>query len=177
MLIALLGVRGSGKSTIANHFVNKYNFISISFAEKLKQIVSTAFDIDLELLEGNSEESRVYRETKNEFWGMTPRQMLETVGTKLFRKGISEDFWVKIVEKRIQELLKSEKNIVISDLRFINEWEMLKKYNTKVIFVDNGLPTENEYEIRSIQYDFKVENKGISKFELFKEVENKIITF
>ncbi len=177
MLIALLGFRGSGKSTIANYLIDNYNFTSLAFAEKLKQVVSTAFDIDLDLLEGNSEESRVYRETTNEFWGMTPRQMLETVGTKLFRKGISEDFWVKIVEKRIQELLKSEKNVVISDLRFVNEWEMLKKYNAKVIFVDNGNSVDAEYEIKSIQYDFKIENQGISKEQLFKEVENKIITF
>ena len=66
MLIALLGVRGSGKSTIANYLVDNYKFTSLSFAEKLKQVVSIAFDINLELLEGNSLESRVYRETQND---------------------------------------------------------------------------------------------------------------
>jgi GTPase SAR1 family protein len=174
MLIALLGVRGSGKSTIANYLVDNYKFTSLSFAEKLKQVVSIAFDINLELLEGNSSESRVYRETQNEFWGMTPRQMLETVGTKLFRKGISEDFWVKIVEKRIIHLLSAGENVVISDLRFVNEWEMLKKYNVKVVFVDNGKQIDNEYEIGSIQYDIKIENQGITKEELYKEIEDKI---
>jgi hypothetical protein len=177
MLIALLGFRGSGKSTIANYLVDNYNFTSLAFAEKLKQVVSTAFDINLELLDGNSLESRVYRETQNEFWAMTPRQMLETVGTKLFRKGISEDFWVKIVEKRIIHLLSAGENVVISDLRFVNEWEMLKKYNVKVVFVDNGKLVENEYETGSIQYDIKIENQGITKEELYKEIEDKIITF
>jgi len=175
MLIALLGVRGSGKSTIANYLVDNYKFTSLSFAEKLKQVVSIAFDINLELLEGNSLESRIYRETQNEFWGMTPRQMLETVGTKLFRKGISEDFWIKIVEKKIINLLNNGENVVISDLRFVNEWEMLKKYNVKVVFVDNGKQIDNEYEIGSIQYDIKIENQGITKEELYKQIEDKII--
>ena len=54
---------------------------------------------------------------------------------------------------------------------------MLKKYDTKVVFVDNGNSVDVEYEIKSIQYDFKIENKGISKEQLYKEVEDKIITF
>ena len=62
MIIGLSGNIGSGKDTIANYLVDKYNFRKVSFASKLKDIVSILYDWDRIMLEGNTPESREWRE-------------------------------------------------------------------------------------------------------------------
>jgi hypothetical protein len=45
MIIAISGLKFSGKDTIANYLVKKYNFARVSFADPLKDMVSKEFDV------------------------------------------------------------------------------------------------------------------------------------
>ena len=68
MIIGLCGLIGSGKGTVADILVDEHNFEKISFADKLKDAVSVLFDWDRAMLEGETSESRVWREQEDSFW-------------------------------------------------------------------------------------------------------------
>jgi uridine kinase len=39
MIVGLVGLKQSGKTTIADYLVSKYNFVQLSFADNLKKLV------------------------------------------------------------------------------------------------------------------------------------------
>ncbi len=117
-VIGIMGAAGSGKDTVAGVLVENHGFKKLSFAKTLKDIASVAFNWDRSLLEGDTPESRVWRETLDPFWGVTPRSALQKIGTEMFRENISPDFWIKRMH---QDVMSSECPVVISDCRFENE--------------------------------------------------------
>jgi dephospho-CoA kinase len=141
MILAICGFEGAGKSTVAKYLVEKYGFVELSFAKCLKDIVALIFGWERRLLEGDTEESRIFRETKDEFWSsefnrkITPRIVLQEMGMNL--RQYHEDIWATIVKRKIYDLQQHDAkvNIVIPDLRFNNEFQMIKKMNSKVVYV------------------------------------------
>ena len=93
MIIGICGLIGSGKDTIADHLVKDHNFVKISFADKLKDTVATLFEWDRDLLDGKTEQSRLWREQEDHFWSkelkkkVTPRYVLQVFGTECMRDG------------------------------------------------------------------------------------------
>lgn len=137
MIIGLCGAQGSGKDTVANILISEYGFVKLTFASTLKDVVAILFSWSRDLLEGLTEESRLWRETVDEFWSeklsipsFTPRKALQMIGTDLFRIHFNNDIWISIVENKISALLKNNPNtnIVISDCRFANEFTIIKRF-------------------------------------------------
>ena len=54
MLIGLVGLIGSGKDTVAERLVTHHDYKRDSFAKSLKDAVSSMFNWDREMLEGNT---------------------------------------------------------------------------------------------------------------------------
>ena len=100
MIIGIAGLIGSGKGTVADILVEQHNFTKISFADKLKDGVASSFGWNRELLEGDTDESRAWRETVDEFWTketgreITPRLVLQEFGTDCMRNGFYDGIWV-----------------------------------------------------------------------------------
>lgn len=133
MIIGVLGHKYNGKDTIADHLVEKYKFKKICFAHALKDMAKQLFGLTDEQLYGEE------KEVEDEYWKTTPRKLLQFVGTELFRKQFSklcphvkEGIWVEIVKKK---LLNTTDNIVISDVRFQNELDMIHNLNGIIIKV------------------------------------------
>ena len=146
MIIGICGFQGSGKDTMANILIEKYGFIKISYASTLKDIICLLFGWCRELMEGDTEKSRMWRETVDEWWaekldipGLTPRMVMQKIGTDLFRKHFNENIWVHIVEKKIKDIGFLQ-NVVITDCRFPNEIELLRKFGGKIIHIHRDLP-------------------------------------
>jgi hypothetical protein len=138
MIIGLCGAQGSGKDTVANILISEYGFVKLTFASTLKDVVAILFSWPRDLLEGLTEESRLWRETVDDFWseklsisGFTPRKALQMIGTDLFRIHFNNDIWISIVENNIGVMLKNNPNmnIVISDCRFANEFTLIKQFS------------------------------------------------
>ncbi|MCX7592620.1 MAG: hypothetical protein N2235_02450 [Fischerella sp.] len=142
-IIAFVGLIGSGKDTCAQYLVEHHGFCKESFASSLKDAVAAVFGWDRKLLEGATEESRVWREQVDIWWSnrlnmpqLTPRWILQNWGTDLCRKNFHDDIWIASLENRIRNSVREK--VVISDCRFENELNVIKKYNGKIIRVKRG---------------------------------------
>lgn len=141
MIIGITGLISSGKNTAADVLV-AYGFESISFADSLKDAVSSIFGWDREMLQGSTNESREWREQIDEWWSkklsipnLTPRWVLQNIGTELFRNKFHNDIWVASVENKLRNI---NKNVVIPDVRFSNEIDTIKNVGGIVIRVFRG---------------------------------------
>lgn len=141
-VIGICGLIGSGKGTAADILVENHGYKKISFADALKDGVAAMFGYDRALLEGDTAESREWREKPDKFWtkecgeDMSPRLILQLVGTDAMREGFFKDVWVAIVKKQIQE--NPDVNWVIADCRFPNEQNVIKELGGQVWHVRRG---------------------------------------
>jgi hypothetical protein len=141
-IIGLCGLIGSGKGTVADELWQTHGYQPRSFAGALKDGVAAIFGYNRKMLEGDTPQSRKAREVPDDFWSevmgreITPRYLLQIVGTEIIRKNFHDDIWVKIVEKDF--LLHPRQNFVISDVRFPNEIDMIRKYGGEIWWVQRG---------------------------------------
>ena len=165
MIIGICGLIGCGKGTVGDILVEEYGFTKLSFADKLKDGVATVFNWDRAMLEGDTVESREWRETQDDFWSretgrtITPRLVLQEFGTDCMRHGFDDSIWVSLVK---QELVKNpNKNFVIPDVRFPNEANMIKSIHGEVWRVKRG---QDPVWMRMYQ-DIGVEPKDVHESE------------
>ena len=172
MLIGLVGLIGSGKDTVAERLVTHHGYKRDSFAKSLKDAVSSMFNWNREMLEGNTKSSRHWREQPDTFWSerfgkpITPRWVLQHFGTEVMRQNMYDAIWVDSVIGRY----KGE-NTVISDTRFQNEIKTIKAHGGKILLVKRGeLPTReemqkqgahrSEWDWMGSEFDYIIENNG-----------------
>jgi hypothetical protein len=142
MIIGVLGLANSGKSTVSNILKEDYNFEHLSFADSLKEAISAIFGWPVEMLQGKTSESREWREKVDEWWsqrlqikGLTPRWVLQQWGTEVGRMSFHNDIWVASLQKKI---LSRTNNVVIDDCRFDNEIKALRDVKGIIIKVERG---------------------------------------
>ena len=197
MIIAISGLIGSGKDTVADYLVNLHEFRRESFAGNLKNAMCEIFGWDREMLEGRSKSSREWREQVDEWWAkrldmphLTPRWILQHVGTDVIRGHFHDDMWLASLENKLR---KTDDDIIISDVRFKNEVKMLKSLGAVCVEVTRGerpawyqyaldgdtkkLETlkvhRSEYDWIGTDFDATLDNNG-SLDDLYKQVEDLI---
>lgn len=137
-IVGLVGFIGSGKDTVAKILTAKYGYHPLAFADVLKDGVSIVFGWPRHFLEGDTPESRDFREKEDEFWSrklgkkITPRLVLQKFGTEGTRDIFGEDIWVSALERRIEQ--KHYKKIVITDVRFPNEIKFIEDQQEGYVF-------------------------------------------
>lgn len=140
MIIGCIGFAGSGKGTVADYLVEKRGFTKLAFADAVKDATAAIFGWPRSLLEGDTNESREWREQKDEWWSqktelhITPRNMLQLMGTEVGRGMIHPDLWIYALEKRIDMY----QNVVIADVRFPNEMKFIQEKGGFIVRVKRG---------------------------------------
>lgn len=141
ILIGICGFKSSGKDTTAHILTNHYGFNKLSFASALKDVIAILFNWSREKLEGITPEDRAWRECVDPWWSsalgvphFSPRRALEQFGD-IFRGSFHEQIFVCALERKLIDLMQQNKNIVITDCRFENEIQLIKKYGGKIVHI------------------------------------------
>lgn len=141
-LIGLLGLIGSGKGAVSEYLIKEKGFSKLSFADPVKDAVSAVFGWDRDLLQGDTQESREWREKPDKFWSdifgepFTPRHALQQFGTEIGREYFHPDIWLGSLRKRYEALRR--KAAVIDDCRFPNELDFINSMEGKFIIIERG---------------------------------------
>tara|TARA_B100001093_G_scaffold504359_1_gene560092 strand:+ start:111 stop:704 length:594 start_codon:yes stop_codon:yes gene_type:complete len=184
MIIGICGLIGSGKGTVADILVEEHSYEKLSFADKLKDGVSSVFGWDRQMLEGDTDDSRKWREQEDKFWtketgeAITPRLILQLFGTDCMRNGFYDGIWVSLVKQHL--LANKNTNYVIPDVRFENEAKMIRSLGGKICQVRRGAdplwfrlykdlgqePTDvhkSEWAWANVQMDYILANDGTTE--------------
>lgn len=163
MIVGLLGFIGSGKGT-AGDILKNIGFTPVSFAKGVKDVTAEMFGWPRHLLEGDTHQSREWREKPDNFWSkefgqtFTPRYALQLMGTEVGREIFHRDFWIIKLKQYIQN--NSNLNFVVTDVRFSNEIEFVHSLDGILIELQRG--------IRPHWYDIAAKaNKGDMNAEKF----------
>ena len=171
-IIAITGLKGSGKDTISSIICKHDNsFKPIAFADKLKDIAALTFGWDRDMLSGRFPESREWREQPDPFWSkefgfdFTPRKALTSIGTDLTRGTFLEHIWDIIVKKEIID--HPDINYIITDCRFPNEISMIRSLSGRIVEVQRGKLPDWYKDAKKCneQKNIKWNYKGINKVE------------
>jgi hypothetical protein len=196
MIIGICGLIGAGKDTAADYLVNFHEFKRESYAGTLKDAVAAVFGWDRDLLEGRTKTAREWREQVDPWWSerlsmpdLTPRLVLQLWGTNVLRQHFHDDIWIASVENKLRT---TKDNIVISDCRFPNEIESIRRAGGRVIRIARGadpawfslakvhaaeMPNvypnihASEYSWASTEFDLVIDNNG-SIEDLYTELKN-----
>ena len=155
-LIALTGAAGSGKSTVAKHLSNKrIPFVRTKFSGTLKKMLMQIPNVTTDMIEGELKE-----EPQELFGGKTPREVMQTLGTEWGRDSVYSKIWLDSWERSINDLTY----IVVEDLRYLNEAELVKRRGGQIWRIKrpdyqcNGHISETEME--GIDPDLTIRNNG-----------------
>lgn len=171
MIIGLVGFIGAGKGTVRDTLVREHDYHGFAFADALKDAVASIFLWPRGLLEGDSEASRAFRERVDPWWSykfgyeVTPRLMLQKMGTEACRNNLADNIWIAALEKRIQ----GYQDVVVSDVRFPNEIDFVRSVGGVIVQVKRGVdPTPGELSTMHVSEtawndvtpDMVIENNG-----------------
>jgi len=170
-LIGVTGLKGSGKSTVAQILQAK-GYRRERLAGILKDMLRV-LGLDDDQLDGNAKE--IPSVILN---GKTPRWAMQSLGTEWGRNCIHEDIWANALEKKIRFLWQTAPHLkfVIDDIRHENEAQMLKRLSGTLWSVyrsGQGFPTDphpSETNILLLKTDKCIHNDGT-----LEELEQKVL--
>ena len=165
MIVGLVGFIGAGKGSVADILVQQHAFKKESFANSVKDAVSAIFGWNRALLEGDTPESRTWREQDDEFWSkklgkpFSPRLALQLMGTEAGRDVFHPDLWVHTVLRRCENAPWN--NYVIADVRFPNEIKAIHDAGGIIVRVERG-PEPEWYNV-ALKVNKKINYYGMAE--------------
>jgi hypothetical protein len=173
-VIAICGYKRAGKDTIADFLVDRYGYRKLKIAEGLKTMVKSLFDFADEQLETDAKDIIDNR------WNITPRCAMQFFGTDIMQHEIQKimpeigrNFWIKKITSTLYSSPMHDK-FVISDMRFIHEYEAIKEFQPYIIRVVNpNIKCEDDHcsetEYTCIPYNLEIVNDD-SLEALYKKI-------
>lgn len=166
-VIAICGPKRSGKDTISS-ILKASDYTNIKISSELKNCCKLLFGLSDEQLETDD------KDKIDSTWNCKPRELMQFIGTDVMQfhiqrvvPHIGRTFWIN---KTVEKIKFVQTPVVISDLRFIHEYELLKRTfgeDLKVWKVDRPCiktdKTSNhcsELEWKDIPHDVFLNNNG-----------------
>lgn len=154
ILLALTGSATSGKGLVARRLVQTHGFTATRFAEPIKRMLSVGLGLSEEQLDGDQKHAPI-----PEFGGLTPRHLMQTLGTEWGRRMVHSDVWISAWRKNAGSLPEL---VVVDDLRFPNEAMAIREMGGVIWrVVRPGVPVldhASERAIREISVDGTIQN-------------------
>ena len=190
--VAFTGEMHHGKSTCAEYLCCKHGYVEYTFSGPLKTGVMELFDFSYEQTYGEE------KDQIDQFWGVSPRYLLQQIGTNLFRNKLKiylpnlmlqKSLWVDNFFKWFNKT-GSYTNFVVSDCRFPDEAQAIKESNIKLYRVVRPSLQQNnsqhqqqspnikhasEFLQKNIIVDCEIINDG-TKEELYDKVQKLVFS-
>jgi hypothetical protein len=169
-LIGIAGKAGSGKDTVADYLKKHHNFESVAYADPIRAGMRAIFGLRDVHFQHPCKEIVIAE------YGKSPRQMMQTLGTDWARNLVNNDLWLILAGKRISALHEQHINVVVTDVRFENEANYIRKQGGEVWHISRsaaGTPHTHASEA-GIAFngvsDSALDNNG-TLLELYTQVE------
>ena len=143
-IVLISGKKQAGKNTVAEILKKELslkgcNVIEMAFADPLKKMAQEVFRLTPRQIWNGAEKEKLDKR-----WGMTPREIMQKLGTEVGRS-IHSDVWVLNLCYRVKEA-NFEKNcpnqtvVLVTDTRFPNEVEIPKKILSEIATIRVNRP-------------------------------------
>jgi hypothetical protein len=173
-IIAFTGLPRVGKTIATDYLTKKYNdAVSYAFALPIKKALCELFGWKLEDFDNDD------KDKLDPYWKVSKRQMMEYIGTMimrgdirqkypLFEQFIGENIWVNRAKQFMAE--HKQKVVLLSDLRFMPEYIMLREVNATIIKIERPNYKVDEsrcYAINSMTFDKIIYNRDEGNIQQF----------
>ena len=170
MRIALSGLKRAGKDTVGSYLIQNYSCKRFAFADEVKRLARELFPEEF---------------VQND----KPVDLLQWLGSTMRKR--NPDVWINKLSTMIQLTKDTVPNLVVTDVRYPNEVQALKKLGftivkvqvpvevsverckaTEINFTEELLLHESEQLAQSNEqyYDYIIDNTGTLE-ELYKKVD------
>jgi len=186
-IFLISGWCGSGKDMVADYLVSntkfKYKFCKLNIANELKKYTAKKYNFDYNLTNTQSgKQTLCYLKENNQNITKSVRDLL--IEEALLQKTkFGDDFFIQKVSNKIDEIDEIDETylsktcILISDFRFIHEYEFMKnKYHDKIKTIRinrfNVAPinSPSETELDNFKFDYTIINNG-KKEDVYKQID------
>lgn len=171
---AIIGKQRAGKDTLAEYLQKKHGGQILKFADPLYEIQQAIYEI-VELPIHNSKD----------------RLLLQWIGTEWGRKTINPNIWVNIMDRRLTKILSKEEilsqhslfmdyqplNLYITDARFPNEIELLRKHDFKIIKVETCEQLRINRGATNLYHESETALDGYNDYDAIIDNTNDLETF
>lgn len=137
VIIGLIGDARVGKDTLATHLIQDHGFKRLAFADPIKQVAKALFQMTDEQCNSGA------KDVVDSRWNITPRQFFQQFGTDIMQRDIYKylpmlsvpprHFWSQRLVKELEaDLASGISKFVITDIRFLHEYEDLVELKTRL---------------------------------------------
>lgn len=129
-IIGLTGRAGAGKDTAARMISNQHGHLPIAFADPLYYGLSVMLGVSVDRLQD--------REAKEEplaDYGVSPRQLLQTLGTEWGRELVHPQLWTLVLVKKVAHLVERGVPVIVTDVRFENEADTIREMGGVIVHI------------------------------------------
>lgn len=155
--IGVIGRYCSGKDTIAEYLVRKYNYKRIALADPIRQIMKDFFGIE------NRSDPR-------------NRKYAQIIGTNF--RSLDKEVWINYLLKKVKQV---DKPVVVSDVRFVNEaekflecndlgetkWELIYLNCPDEVRIERAKARDGYFNPETLNHESEMEVEKI--YELYKD--------
>ena len=175
LIIGLVGKERVGKDTFSDYVIDKYGFKKYNLAKPIKDIANIMFGWDNDKLEGSS------KDKVDEKLGIKPRDFFTWFGTEVGQFSLHHKFpnlkipprsiWSLAMDNWIQQQYNENNDcyIIIPDVRFCHEMDVLTKYNPIIINITKSYPFTDQ-TISNLSYQ-QVSNNNYQLDDLLQNYE------
>lgn len=174
-IVGLVGTKGVGKTTIAQHLVLR-GYTEISFADALKDSLSVLLGISRSVFDDPASKEK---QLEGRLRGWSPRELMQKYGD-MTKHVFGSEVFIDTLRRRLATI---DTPVVISDIRFPAEATFARSLGAKVFRIvkqPNHEAVKNDsHESESLQHripcDHVIYNDGHSKKRLFAAVDADIL--
>ena len=161
--IAISGVSGAGKDTVAQFLIDELGYERLAIADPIKEHVGDIFGLTKRQLWGD-----LRNEVIDEL-GVSPRKIYQDFGR--FCREIDAGIWLRALLSRVRELIGEGRRVVCTDVRTHKEFEAVRSAGASLWHITRsgaGAPgdlandsTERQArELAGRRFDVVIENNG-----------------